>query len=109
MTGLQRTDGCGDREIAAAFLHVKKGTTGYASGSEKVYADGEKSNSLCYFDPAKERGRAMEAKTEIPVSLTERERRLLDLLRGLKYGELRVMVQEGQPVRVEEIRRSIRL
>ena len=51
----------------------------------------------------------MEAKTETPISLTERERKMLDLLRGLEYGELRVMVQEGQPVRVEEIRRSIRL
>ena len=109
MTGLQRTDGCGDREIAAAFFHVKKGTTGHASGSEKAYADGEKSNSLCYFYSAAERGRAMEAKTETPISLTERERKMLDLLRGLEYGELRVMVQEGQPVRVEEIRRSIRL
>ena len=51
----------------------------------------------------------MEAKTETPVSLTERERRLPDLLHSLKYGELRVRVQEGQPVRVEKIRRSIRL
>lgn len=51
----------------------------------------------------------MEAKTETPVSLTERERKMLDLLRGLEYGELRVRVQEGQPVQVEKIRRSIRL
>ena len=47
----------------------------------------------------------METKREGPISLSERKRRLPDLLHSLKYGELRVRVQEGQPVQVEKIRR----
>ena len=38
-----------------------------------------------------------------------KETALLELLRGLGYGEVRVIVQAGVPVRVEEIRKSIQL
>ncbi len=39
--------------------------------------------------------------------LTEKETKLIKMLRGIRYGELRIIVQNQQPVRVEEIRRSI--
>ena len=41
--------------------------------------------------------------------LSEKEAELLALLRKLDYGEMRIIVQAGKPVRVEEIRKSIQL
>lgn len=41
--------------------------------------------------------------------LTEQEARLVALLRTVEYGEVRVLVQGGVPLRVEEIRKSIKL
>ena len=43
------------------------------------------------------------------LELTEQEIRLLKLLRTVEYGEVRVLVQAGVPLRVEEIRKSIKL
>ncbi len=51
----------------------------------------------------------MEKEQSPAVTLTEQERKLLAILRGMDYGELRVVIQAGKPVRVEEIRRSIQL
>ena len=51
----------------------------------------------------------MEPKKDAPQALTEQEKELLTMLRSLEYGELRVVVQAGRPVRVEEIRRSVQL
>lgn len=47
----------------------------------------------------------MQGKTE----LTGAEKQILDLIRSLDYGELRVMIKDGRPIRVEEVRRSIQL
>ena len=44
-----------------------------------------------------------------PVDLTSREEKLIMLLRDLRFGELHLYVADGQPVRVEEIRKSIKL
>ena len=41
--------------------------------------------------------------------LTKAERQLIELIRSIDYGELRIMVKDEKPVRVEEIRRSIQL
>ena len=41
--------------------------------------------------------------------LTKAERQLLELIRSLSYGEVRIMVKDSKPIRVEEIRRSIQL
>ena len=41
--------------------------------------------------------------------LTKAERQLIELIRSLDYGELRIMVKDEKPIRVEEIRRSIQL
>ena len=51
----------------------------------------------------------MEPKKDAPQALTEQEKKLLTMLRSLEYGELRVVVQAGRPVRVEKIRRSVQL
>lgn len=39
---------------------------------------------------------------------TEREEKLLQLIRDLKFGEIRIYVADGQPVRAEEIKRSVK-
>lgn len=41
--------------------------------------------------------------------LTNAERQLIELIRSIDYGELRIMVKDEKPIRVEEIRRSIQL
>ena len=46
-------------------------------------------------------------KTEIILTAAEKE--LIDLIRSLDYGEVRVMIKDSRPIRVEEIRRSIQL
>jgi hypothetical protein len=41
--------------------------------------------------------------------LTTREANLIRIIRSIKYGEIKIIVQEGQPIRVEEIKKSIKL
>ena len=39
---------------------------------------------------------------------TDREEKLLQLIRELKFGEIHIYVADGQPVRAEEIKRSVK-
>ncbi|MBR6530755.1 MAG: DUF2292 domain-containing protein [Clostridia bacterium] len=39
---------------------------------------------------------------------TEKEEKLLRLIRNLKFGEIRIHVADGQPVRAEEIKKSVK-
>jgi hypothetical protein len=39
---------------------------------------------------------------------TEKEDKLLQLIRELKFGEIHIYVADGQPVRAEEIKRSVK-
>ena len=39
---------------------------------------------------------------------TEKEELLLKLIRELGFGEVRIFVADGQPVRAEEIKKSIK-
>ena len=41
--------------------------------------------------------------------LTKAEKQLIEVIRTLDYGEVRVMIKDSRPIRVEEIRRSIQL
>jgi hypothetical protein len=43
------------------------------------------------------------------IILTKAEKQLIELIRSLDYGEVRVMIKDNKPIRVEEIRRSIQL
>ena len=43
------------------------------------------------------------------IVLTKAEKQLLEVIRALDYGEVRVMIKDRKPIRVEEIRRSIQL
>ena len=41
--------------------------------------------------------------------VSDRERKLIELLRDTKYGKIEIHLEEGQPVRVEKIKESIKL
>lgn len=41
-------------------------------------------------------------------TITEKEEKLLRLIREVKFGELHIYVADGQPVRAEEIKKSVR-
>jgi hypothetical protein len=43
------------------------------------------------------------------MMLTEKEARLIEIIRKLDFGEVRVVVQDSVPTRLEEIKRSIKL
>lgn len=47
--------------------------------------------------------------SEKNIVLTKAEKQLIELIRSLDYGEVRVMIKDSRPIRVEEIRRSIQL
>ena len=46
---------------------------------------------------------------EQDLVLTGSEKQLVRLIRSLDYGEVRVIIKDRRPIRVEEIRRSIQL
>ena len=46
---------------------------------------------------------------ESNIVLTKAEKQLIQVIRALDYGEVRVMIKDSKPIRVEEIRRSIQL
>lgn len=43
------------------------------------------------------------------IPLTEREVKLIELIRRLGFGEISIYVADGQPVRAEEIKKSVKL
>ena len=50
-----------------------------------------------------------DAKTDLKITLNEQEKRLIQIIRDTNYGELRIFISEGKPVRVEEVKKSIKL
>ena len=40
---------------------------------------------------------------------SEKEEKLLQMIREIKFGEIHIYVTDGQPVRIEEIKKSIKL
>ncbi len=46
---------------------------------------------------------------ESNIVLTKAEKQLIELIRSLDFGEVRVMIKDNKPIRVEEIRKSIQL
>ena len=41
--------------------------------------------------------------------LSEPEKKVIAILREIKYGEVKVVVQDSIPIRVDEIRKSIKI
>jgi len=48
-----------------------------------------------------------EKRTEVLTD--EKEIKLIELIRSIGYGELRVIIQDMKPIRVEELKKSIKL
>lgn len=43
------------------------------------------------------------------ILLTEKEKKLIELLRKIRFGEIHLYMADGQPVRIEEVKKSIKL
>jgi len=48
-------------------------------------------------------------KNSAEKELSEKEKKLIELIRSTGYGEIRITVQDGQPIQVEEVKKSIKL
>ncbi|MFZ7133237.1 MAG: DUF2292 domain-containing protein [Eubacteriales bacterium] len=45
----------------------------------------------------------------IEMRVNKQEKRLLELIHRIKFGELKIMVQDSMPIRAEELLKSIEL
>ena len=43
------------------------------------------------------------------LSLTKQEENLIRILREIAFGEARIVITDGRPIRIEEIKKSIKL
>ncbi len=41
--------------------------------------------------------------------MSEKEKNLVRLIRNIEYGEIKVIIQDKAPIRVEELKKSIKL
>lgn len=41
--------------------------------------------------------------------INDKEEKLLQIMRELKFGEIKIIIQDGVPIRIEEVRKSIKL
>lgn len=48
-------------------------------------------------------------KKNTELKSTDKETKLLEIIRRMEFGEVRVIVTDGIPTRVEEIKKSIKL
>ena len=60
-------------------------------------------------DDRKQTRRQKLSDDKILQEITEKEKKILETIRNLDYGEVRVVVTGGVPTRIEEIKKSIKL
>ena len=41
--------------------------------------------------------------------LSKPEEKILEIIRNMDFGEVRIMITDGKPIRIEEIKKSIKL
>jgi hypothetical protein len=46
---------------------------------------------------------------KVMLECDEKEEKIIELIRKMDFGEIKVIVQDGNPIRIEEIRKSIKL
>jgi hypothetical protein len=51
----------------------------------------------------------MKMQSDSLMKLTEKEKKIIELLRSLDYGEIRIVITNNQPVIIEEMKKSIKL
>lgn len=57
----------------------------------------------------RQKNNADSRKDSLKRTLTQKEKKLIQLIRDTGYGEARIIVQEKQPVRIRELKKSIKL
>ena len=50
----------------------------------------------------------MDEKTK-SITVSEEEQKVIEIMRSISFGELRVIINNSKPTRVEEIKKSIQL
>ncbi|MEW6622892.1 MAG: DUF2292 domain-containing protein [Bacillota bacterium] len=50
-----------------------------------------------------------EEDTSCIMVVVEKEKKLIELIRSIGYGEIRITIQDRLPIRVEEVKKSIKL
>ncbi len=48
-------------------------------------------------------------KSQVKLELCEKETKLIKLMRSIGYGEIKIIIQDKKPIRVEQIKKSIKL
>ncbi|WP_246566246.1 DUF2292 domain-containing protein [Tissierella simiarum] len=48
-------------------------------------------------------------KSDNGIKLNEQEENLIDLIRETEFGEIKIIIQNSIPIRVEEVKKSIKL
>jgi len=43
------------------------------------------------------------------LEITESEKRVLEIIRSVDFGEINIIIQNNKPIRVEEIKKSIKI
>lgn len=43
------------------------------------------------------------------IKKSEKEEKLLSIIKEIKHGEIRIIIQDGLPIRIEELKKSIKL
>ena len=43
------------------------------------------------------------------MNISEKEKKLIELLRKIPYGKVVIFLEGGQPIRIEEVRESVKL
>lgn len=43
------------------------------------------------------------------IKVSEKEKKLIEFIRKTKFGEIKIIIQNSEPIRIEEIKRSIKL
>lgn len=51
----------------------------------------------------------MQIEREEVMKVTLEEKKLLEIVRNIQFGEARIVVNDGKPTRIEEIKKSIKL
>lgn len=54
-------------------------------------------------------GGAILNKQIMEFQLNEKEKKLISMIRNIEFGEIRIIIQDRTPIRIEEFKRSIKL
>lgn len=46
---------------------------------------------------------------KVTLDCDEREKNIIMLMRRMDFGEIKIIIQNGIPIRIEEVKRSIKL